>query len=103
MVFLKLLIFMIATCFCFAQQKCGQTPVPPAIDSKIVGGHIATPYSWPWQVVWCWNEQYECGYACSGTVIGQRWAMTAGHCVYGNTNNGGHFRVKTAVFDQTQS
>lgn len=37
-------------------KRCGQTPVKPNLsgeEDKIVGGKIATPYSWPWQVVWC--------------------------------------------------
>jgi len=29
--------------------------------------------------------------------------MTAGHCVYGNTNRPGNFRVKTGVFDESQT
>ncbi|KAE9550132.1 hypothetical protein FO519_006669 [Halicephalobus sp. NKZ332] len=85
-----------------AQQKCGQTPVAPNLSKgeKVVGGTIATQYSWPWQIVWCSNGWFGCDLECGGTVIGPHWVMTAGHCVYGSTNNPGSFRVKTGVFDE---
>ncbi len=44
-----------------AYAQCGQTPIAPNLNNKgernihneIVGGVVATNYSWPWQVVWC--------------------------------------------------
>uniref|UniRef100_A0AC34PYZ5 Peptidase S1 domain-containing protein n=1 Tax=Panagrolaimus sp. JU765 TaxID=591449 RepID=A0AC34PYZ5_9BILA len=98
----KLLVFLAILAPILAQQKCGQTPISPNLNStgKIVGGTIAEPYSWPWQVVWCSNGWFGCDLECGGSVIGTHWVMTAGHCVDGNVNNPGGFRVKTGVYDE---
>ncbi|ETN83283.1 hypothetical protein NECAME_17524, partial [Necator americanus] len=34
-------------------HKCGKPPIPPRDIGKIVGGTIARPYSWPWQIELC--------------------------------------------------
>uniref|UniRef100_A0A914DV58 Peptidase S1 domain-containing protein n=1 Tax=Acrobeloides nanus TaxID=290746 RepID=A0A914DV58_9BILA len=63
------------------QGKCGNPVIKPNTEVKIVGGTIATPYSWPWQIVWCIEWNGKCSLECGGTVIGTHWVMTAGHCV----------------------
>lgn len=77
----KILITFLAfaTTVIFAQQKCGQTPIPPNIGTRVVGGQIATQYSWPWQIVWCSNGWFGCDLECGGTIIHSHWAMTAGN------------------------
>jgi transmembrane serine protease 2 len=97
------------------QQKCGTTPVAPNLSigtwmvnntnlhNDIVGGAVATAYSWPWQVVWCYMSGSTCSLMCGGSVIGTNWVMTAGHCVEGYTNQPSTFRVKSGVFTQTSS
>lgn len=50
------------------ELDCGKTPIHPDFkhifylnltspskkkQARIVGGSIAKPYSWPWQIVWC--------------------------------------------------
>jgi len=81
--------------------RCGQTPVQPDLSSKIVGGHDATPYSWPWQVVWCTSGWFGgCDLECGGSVIAEGWVVTAGHCVYGDEDSPGQFRVKVGVFNE---
>jgi len=88
--------------FALAQNaSCGVPMIQPSLNqTKIVGGTIAVPYSWPWQVVWCEEYNNKCSLECGGTVIGTHWVMTAGHCVYGSTNRPQNFRVKTGVFDE---
>jgi secreted trypsin-like serine protease len=93
----------------YGQSQCGQTPVAPNvgrahpknIHGEIVGGTVATPYSWPWQIVWCTGGGFnaQCRLECGGTVISEGWVMTAGHCVYGQTNRPQSFRVKAGVFN----
>jgi secreted trypsin-like serine protease len=75
---------------------------PKNIHGEIVGGTVAVPYSWPWQVVWCTGGGFDarCQLECGGTVIDNNWVMTAGHCVYGQTTRPQNFRIKAGVFDE---
>ena len=119
------LLYVIWSAPC-SSTRCGQTPiVPNANDDRVVGGSIATPYSWPWQVVWCHHggkcvqcscDQYyvpwdcfpgwfNCILECGGTLIGNSWVLTAGHCVYDrhahhHTVSPAKYRVKMGVFNQ---
>jgi len=86
----------------YAYAGCGTTPVPPDMD-KIVGGQVATPYSWPWQVVFCRGSGASCSLMCGGSVIAPGWVMTAGHCVYGNDHNPQGFQIKAGVFDESKN
>nr|XP_057911088.1 elastase-1-like isoform X1 [Doryrhamphus excisus] len=48
---------------------------------RVVGGEVARPNSWPWQI----SLQYKSGsrfhHTCGGTLIEKDWVMTAAHCV----------------------
>nr|XP_043879145.1 elastase-1-like [Solea senegalensis] len=48
---------------------------------RVVGGEVARPNSWPWQI----SLQYKSGssyyHTCGGTLIERDWVMTAAHCV----------------------
>ncbi|XP_042263161.1 elastase-1-like [Thunnus maccoyii] len=48
---------------------------------RVVGGEMAKPNSWPWQI----SLQYKSGsyfyHTCGGTLIERGWVMTAAHCV----------------------
>lgn len=69
---------------------CSRTPVVfhdeppfPSNDSrtqvKIVGGENAQPNSWSWLVSLRRSNLHFCG----GSIINERWVLTAAHCVYG--------------------
>ncbi|XP_026230166.1 transmembrane protease serine 9-like isoform X2 [Anabas testudineus] len=51
---------------------CGQPP----LNTKIVGGQVASQGSWPWQV----SLQSSAGHFCGGSLINNQWVMTAAHC-----------------------
>ncbi|XP_066304145.1 trypsin-like isoform X2 [Branchiostoma lanceolatum] len=72
--------------------QCGNHDAPacgmPALRSvlsyeparpKIVGGHEAVPGSWPWMV----GVQLSGGHYCGGTLISDRWIVSAAHCFFG--------------------
>ncbi|KAM9760097.1 elastase-1-like [Menidia menidia] len=50
-------------------------------QERVVGGEVAKPNSWPWQI----SLQYKSGssfyHTCGGTLIRSGWVMTAAHCV----------------------
>ncbi|MEM7675091.1 MAG: DUF1986 domain-containing protein [Myxococcota bacterium] len=49
------------------------------VSSPIVGGREAVPGSWPWQVQMVVGGSHYCG----GSLLGDRWVLTAAHCVTG--------------------
>nr|XP_029506221.1 chymotrypsin-like elastase family member 1 isoform X2 [Oncorhynchus nerka] len=50
-------------------------------EQRVVGGEVAQPNSWPWQI----SLQYKSGssyyHTCGGSLIRRGWVMTAAHCV----------------------
>ncbi|XP_062401679.1 elastase-1-like [Sardina pilchardus] len=50
-------------------------------QGRVVGGSVASPNSWPWQI----SLQYKSGsnfyHTCGGSLVKRGWVMTAAHCV----------------------
>ena len=79
----ELLVYFVAVS---SSEPCG---VRPNRDSlRIIGGHEATPHSWPWQCS-LFKEVYDekthtsyTGLYCGCSIIAPQWIITAAHCVY---------------------
>uniref|UniRef100_A0A7N8Y9T5 Peptidase S1 domain-containing protein n=1 Tax=Mastacembelus armatus TaxID=205130 RepID=A0A7N8Y9T5_9TELE len=55
-----------------ATSLCGKAPR----NTKIIGGEVAPPGSWPWQV----SLALPLGHFCGGSLINEEWVLTAAHC-----------------------
>lgn len=61
--------------------ECGIRPAftPPLL--RIVGGDLADPNAWPWHV--SLHGGMDMKYFCGGSILAERWILTAGHCIGG--------------------
>ncbi|XP_059477129.1 brachyurin-like isoform X2 [Neocloeon triangulifer] len=51
-------------------------------EDLVLGGNEAIPMQIPWQVLIYVDFMWMCG----GTLISEKWVLTAGHCCYGASN-----------------
>ncbi|KAM8962901.1 plasminogen isoform 1-T1 [Lycaon pictus] len=58
---------------------CGKPQVEPKkCPGRVVGGCVANPHSWPWQI--SLRTRYG-KHFCGGTLISPEWVLTAAHCL----------------------
>ena len=54
----------------------------PVLKPKIVNGYVAQDAAFPWQVAIILDTAYPyTSYVCSGSLIADKWVLTAAHCV----------------------
>ena len=65
----------------FSGVICGVPTIP---RTKIVGGDVVTPGSWPWQIYFKIDasDRTRTPY-CGGSLVGDKWIVTAAHCTDG--------------------
>ncbi|XP_048210357.1 plasminogen [Perognathus longimembris pacificus] len=64
---------------CVSTSDCGKPRVEPKkCPGRVVGGCVANPHSWPWQI----SLRTRLGqHFCGGTLIAPEWVLTAAHCL----------------------
>ncbi|XP_003692694.2 trypsin-1 [Apis florea] len=94
---LKLIIY-IAFLLAIASAKPYRGFRIPLFDSRIVGGNEAKLYQYPWQVSLQWGWLFGNSHFCGGSILSDRWIITAGHCVLAVPDYG-DFVVKAGKHD----
>ncbi|XP_026053156.1 elastase-1-like [Carassius auratus] len=74
---LRILLLSVLVALALAEPRY----LEEAPEERVVGGEVAQPNSWPWQI----SLQYLSGgsyyHTCGGSLIRANWVMTAAHCV----------------------
>ncbi|XP_064194293.1 serine protease 56 isoform X1 [Anguilla rostrata] len=84
------------------QAVCGQRV--PAVQnltqprSRIVGGSLAPPGSWPWLV----NLRLDGGMMCGAVLVDSSWVVTAAHCFSGSRSEN-YWTAVVGEFDITKT
>ncbi|XP_045899469.1 serine protease 33-like [Micropterus dolomieu] len=70
---------MLYYCYYFPTLSLSSVCGQPPLNTKIVGGQVASAGSWPWQA----SLQDSGSHFCGGSLINNQWVLTAAHCFYG--------------------
>ncbi|EDL83071.1 plasminogen, isoform CRA_g [Rattus norvegicus] len=70
----------IPLCASLSSFECGKPQVEPKkCPGRVVGGCVANPHSWPWQI--SLRTRFSGQHFCGGTLISPEWVLTAAHCL----------------------
>jgi uncharacterized repeat protein (TIGR01451 family) len=76
---LVILLSLAAVAVVFADDPPPSTDEQP--EPRIIGGQDADVGEWPWQVALYLNVGFGFNFACGGSILSERWVLTAAHCV----------------------
>lgn len=74
----------------------GDCGTPEVQMSRVIGGKDSKKGAWPWQILMLKNGRAGCG----GTIISNRWVVTAAHCV---SNSPRSFKVRVGEWDRSKN
>eukprot|EP00058_Branchiostoma_floridae_P010519 XP_002596007.1 hypothetical protein BRAFLDRAFT_123738 [Branchiostoma floridae] len=80
--------------------SCGEQAIQPTF-SRIVGGTVAAPGSWPWQVSLGYGSNGQ--HVCGATLIAPDWVLSAAHCFAQLSTNPGSFVVKVGKHNKAST
>lgn len=82
------LVLSAITCSAMAEDAPGSdrfdsrlADLQSEVSYRIVGGSLAKEGAWPWQVVIYMRAPTGTFMRCGGSIIHERWVMTAAHCI----------------------
>ncbi|XP_040165630.1 trypsin-7-like [Anopheles arabiensis] len=81
------LVLLVSLCLCAIKTEensscpacvCGKVPNPPLPNSlRVIGGNTSDIDQYPWMAALYYRQQFTCG----GSLINDRYILTAAHCV----------------------
>ncbi|KAM9301103.1 enteropeptidase [Morus bassanus] len=80
-------------------KPCGKHLVTQNNGTRIVGGSDARREAWPWIVSLHFNSRPVCG----ASLIGDKWLVTAAHCVYGRQLKPSQWKAVLGLYDQSDT
>lgn len=69
-------------------------------DFRIINGINSRPGEWPWivKLLECQSKGQGLCYMCTGTLLNNRWILSAGHCGY-NKSHVSNFKATFGLYD----
>jgi len=68
--------------------------------SRIVGGQVAKPAEFPWQMGFRWESSYSrTNLFCGGSLINKKWVVSAAHCFQKMRDQPYELKVVLGEFD----
>lgn len=91
-----------ASPFAFAQSGMKAARAKAAANAtsgaRVVGGTVANPGAWPWQIGLMINDAPGTdGHFCGGSMLLDQWVLTAAHCIHMSDDQGVYRDINPAA------